>query len=242
MSHAGALGLDKEGPRSVEHHWLGADETLDQMFDRGELDLVTAIRPQPRVTAGDATVIDRWGGAQLAGNSRLRKLFPDDGKTVVFDYYRKTGFFQPNHHVIVQNRILKEHPWVALELYDAFRRSKEIAYDRACRLAGTLVYFPGLDIEEQRAVIGDDPFPLGLAAMGRNIERAIQGSVEQGRSTSWLMCSMRSARPKQRSFRPIARPRRTRCSPGRPLASPSTASISWAARSTSASNRSFPMR
>jgi hypothetical protein len=35
-------------------------------------------------------------------------------------------------------------------------------------------------IEEQRAVIGDDPFPLGLAAMGRNIERAIQGSVEQG--------------------------------------------------------------
>ena len=37
----------------------------------------------------------------------------------------------------------------------------------------------GLDIEEQRAVIGDDPFPLGLAAMGRNID-AIQGSVEQG--------------------------------------------------------------
>jgi hypothetical protein len=131
LSHAGALGLDKEGPRSVEHHWLSADETLDQMLDRGELDLVTAIRPQPRATAGDATVIDRWGGTQLAGNPRLRKLFPDDGKTVVFDYYRKTGFFQPNHHVIVQNRILKEHPWVALELYDAFRRSKEIAYDRA---------------------------------------------------------------------------------------------------------------
>jgi 4,5-dihydroxyphthalate decarboxylase len=124
LSHAGALGLDKEGPRSVEHHWLSADETLDQMLDRGELDLVTAIRPQPRATAGDATVIDRWGGTQLAGNPRLRKLFPDDGKTVVFDYYRKTGFFQPNHHVIVQNRILKEHPWVALELYDAFRRSK----------------------------------------------------------------------------------------------------------------------
>jgi len=180
LSHAGALGLDKEGPRGVEHHWLSADETLDQMLDRGELDLVTAIRPQPRATAGDATVIDRWGGTQLAGNPRLRKLFPDDGRTVVFEYYRKTGFFQPNHHVIVQNRILKEHPWVALELYDAFRRSKEIAYDRARRIAGTLVYFPGLDIEEQRAVIGDDPFPLGLAAMGRNIERAIRGSVEQG--------------------------------------------------------------
>jgi hypothetical protein len=28
--------------------------------------------------------------------------------------------------------------------------------------------------------VGDDPYPLGLAAMGRTVERAIQGSVEQG--------------------------------------------------------------
>jgi 4,5-dihydroxyphthalate decarboxylase len=180
LSHAGALGLDKEGPRGVEHHWLEAGQTLDQMLDKGELDLVTAIRPQPRVSAGDPTVIDRWGSTQLAGNPRIRKLFPDDGKAVVFDYYRKTGFFQPNHHVIVQNRILREHPWVALELYDAFRRSKEMAYERARRAAATIVYFPGADLAEQRAVIGDEPYPLGLAAMGRNIERAIAGSVEQG--------------------------------------------------------------
>jgi 4,5-dihydroxyphthalate decarboxylase len=180
LSHGGALGFGESGPRGVEHHWLTAEETLDQMLDRGELDLVTAIRPVARVSAGDPTVIDRWGGTQLAGNRRLRKLFPDDGKAVVFDYYRKTGFFQPNHHVIVQNRILREHPWVALELYDAFRRSKEMAYERARRSAATLAYFPGGDFAEQCAVIGDDPYPLGLALMGKNIERAIQGSVEQG--------------------------------------------------------------
>ena len=46
LSHAGALGLDKEGPRGVEHHWLNADQTLDQMLDRGEIDACTAIRPQ----------------------------------------------------------------------------------------------------------------------------------------------------------------------------------------------------
>ena len=76
----------RKGRAASSIHWLSADETLDQMLDRGELDLVTAIRPQPRVTAGDAPVIDRWGGTQLAGNPRLRKLFPDYGKTVVFDY------------------------------------------------------------------------------------------------------------------------------------------------------------
>ncbi len=180
LSHAGALGLDKIGPAGVEHHFLTADQTLDGMLDRGEIDACTAIRPQSRVTAGDPTVIDRWGGTEIHGNPHLRKLLDDDGKSVVFQFYRKTGCFQANHHVIVQNRILREHPWAALELYDAFRRSKEIAYQCARRYEATRVYFPSQDFAEQRAVIGDDPYPLGLAAMGGNIERAIQGSLEQG--------------------------------------------------------------
>ncbi len=186
LSHAGALGLDQAGPVGVEHHWLTADQTLDAMLDRGEIDACTAIRPHSWITAGDKTVIDRWGGTQIDGNPRLRKLLDDNGKSVVFEFYRKTGCFQANHHVIVQNRILREHPWVALELYDAFRRSKEIAYERARRYESTRVYFPGQDFAEQRTAVGDDPYPVGLAAMGRNIERAIQGSLEQGLLTKPL--------------------------------------------------------
>ena len=180
LSHGGALGLDRAGPTGVTHHWLTVDQTLDVMLDRGEIDACTAIRPSSRVTAGDATVIDRWGGTQIASNPRLRKLMVDDGMAVVFEYYRKTGFFQANHHVIVQNRILRDHPWVALELFDAFRRSKEVAYDRARRYASAYLYFQGKDREEQTGVIGADPYPLGLRAMGKNVERAIRGSVEQG--------------------------------------------------------------
>jgi len=186
LSHGGALGLDKAGPVGITHHWLTVDQTLDVMLDCGEIDACTAIRPTNRITAGDTTVIDRWGGTQIAGNPRLRKLLADDGKAVVFDYYRKTGFFQANHHVIVQNRILHEHPWVALELFEAFRRSKEIAYQRARRYASAYLYFPGADRNEQAAVLGEDPYPLGLRAMGKNVERAIRGSVEQGLLTKPL--------------------------------------------------------
>jgi 4,5-dihydroxyphthalate decarboxylase len=186
LSHGGALGLDRAGPVGVTHHWLSVDQTLDVMLDRGEIDACTAIRPSSRVTAGDTTVIDRWGGTQIAGNPRLRKLLADDGKAVVFEYYRKTGFFQANHHMIVQNRILREHPWVALELFDAFRRSKEVAYQRARRYASAYLYFPGTDRQEQAAVLGEDPYPLGLRAMGKNVERAIRGSLEQGLLTKPL--------------------------------------------------------
>src|SRR5438552_832815 len=88
--------------------------------------------------------------------------------------------FQANHHVIVQNRILKEHPWVALELFKAFQRSKEVAYERARRSQLAYLFFPGKDFQEQAAVFGDDPYPIGLRVMGKNVERAIRGSLEQG--------------------------------------------------------------
>ena len=179
FSHGGALGLDDSGPRGVEHHWLTADQTLDVMLDRGELDVVTAIRPG-RVTAGDTTVIDRYGGTPLNDNPRIRKLLEDNGKSVVYEYYTKTGFYHCNHHVIVQNRILREHPWVALELFNALQRSKEVAYERARSHQSTYLYFPGSDFRDQASVLGDDPYPIGIRAMGPNVQRANQASFEQG--------------------------------------------------------------
>ena len=179
FSHGGALGLDDSGPRGVEHHWLTADQTLDVMLDRGELDVVTAIRPG-RVTAGDTTVIDRYGGTPLNDNPRVRKLLADNGKSVVYEYYTKTGFYHCNHHVIVQNRILREHPWVALELFKALQRSKEVAYERARIQQSTYLYFPGSDFQDQASVLGEDPYPIGIRAMGHNVQRAIQASLEQG--------------------------------------------------------------
>jgi 4,5-dihydroxyphthalate decarboxylase len=178
--------LDKTGPVGVTHHWLTVDQTLDVMLDRGDIDACTAIRSEGRVTAGEPTVIDRYGGTPIHGNPRLRKLLDDSGKGVVYDYYRKTGFFHCNHNVIVQNRLLQEYPWVALELYNAFQQSKAVAYERARRSQSAYLYFPGQDFQAQAAVLGEDPYPIGLQAMGKNIERAIQGSLEQGLLTKPL--------------------------------------------------------
>jgi len=68
LSHGGALGLDKAGPVGVTHHWLTVDQTLDVMLDHGDIDACTAIRSEGRVTAGDPTVIDRYGGTPVHGN------------------------------------------------------------------------------------------------------------------------------------------------------------------------------
>jgi 4,5-dihydroxyphthalate decarboxylase len=185
LSHGGALGLHKAVPLGITHHWLSVDQTLDVMLDHGELDACFAFRPGSPVTAGNPAVIDRYGGTPLVGNPRIRPLL-DEPREIIYDYYRATGFFQPNHHVIVQNRILKAHPWVALELFKAFQQSKAVAFERARQSQSAYLYFPGSDFEAQAAHFGADPYPLGLRAMGKNIERAIQGSVEQGLLTKPL--------------------------------------------------------
>ncbi|WP_089943266.1 hypothetical protein [Candidatus Entotheonella palauensis] len=164
----------------VEHHWLTVDQTMDVMLDRGEIDACTAFREGDTVTAGDPTVIDRYSGTRMEGNPRIRKLFPDNGKAITYASYQKTGCYYCNHHVIIRNRILRDHPWVALELFKALQRSKEVAYERAGQAQSAYLYFPGDDDQEQAAVLGEAPYPLGLHKMGKTIERAIQGSLEQG--------------------------------------------------------------
>src|SRR6266581_2457343 len=122
-----------------------------------------------------------WPTLYVNAASGITSLGDLKGKRIgVPDYYMKTGFFHANHNVIVQNRILRDHPWVALELFKAFQRSKEVAYERARRSQSAYLYFSGKDFQEQAAVLGEDPYPIGLRAMGKNVERAIQGSLEQG--------------------------------------------------------------
>src|SRR5437879_301164 len=126
-----------------------------------------------------------WHTFYVNTASGIKSLADLRGKRIGVPDYDMTAaqrfrITRKNHHVIVQNRILKEHPWVALELFKAFQRSKEVAYERARRSQSVYLFFPGKDFQEQAAVFGDDPYPIGLRAMGKNIERAIRGSLEQG--------------------------------------------------------------
>jgi hypothetical protein len=46
-------------------------------------------------------------------------------------------------------------------------------------LYGEVRCFQRNDYQAQAATFGEDPYPLGIKAMGRTVERAIQGSLEQ---------------------------------------------------------------
>ena len=179
VSHSVVLGLDKNPPAGVNLEWIPETDTLDLMLDRNELDAALLI-PSSFQRIGDFQTIDRYGGVPVAGNPKFVNLFEERGRAVVTEYFRRTGIIPPNHIIIVKEKLLREHPWVALELYKAFQRAKEVAYERARELQSTLLLFGGTDIQQQAAIFGEDPYPLGARANRQMLETAVEGCIAQG--------------------------------------------------------------
>ena len=179
-SHGAILGLDRDPPPGVTLNWLKEDQTFDVMLDKGELDAAFGFLPHGERGSENFRNIDRYGGTPMERNPRVRELFPDGGRQIITEYYQKTGIMPTNHMVIVQDRILVEHPWVALELYKAFQRSKQLAFENARALSAGYLFFADDCFREQAGVFGDDPYPLGVRANRKMLEVLFQSSFAQG--------------------------------------------------------------
>lgn len=162
QSHARQLGFDAEPPRGVALHWSSPTE-LDAMLQNGEIDAAFPALDVPLTT----------------DSGRLRRLFPDRGRAFFADYHASTGFLPVNHVVLVQRRVVEEHPWVAESLLEAFEAAKLEAYRRDRGAAG--VFRGGNDdLELQSAAFGDDPFLYGLAANESMLATAARQSHADG--------------------------------------------------------------
>lgn len=78
--------------------------------------------------------------------------------------------------------ILKEHPWIAVSLMEAFDGAKDIASQRLRSLPPTMMVFGQDYLQEVDSVFGPDPFVYGVNANAKAFEMAQTFSVEQGLS------------------------------------------------------------
>ena len=179
-SHGGILGLDRETLPGISLQWLRDEQTMDVMLDRGELDAAFGLVPRSDHEPSPFEKVDRYGGTPIDGNPRLRKFFPDGGRSIVTKYFQKTGILPSNHIIVVQQRIVDEHPWVAQELFKAFQRAKEIAYERARSAMGTYLLFEAEDYKQQAELFGKDPYPLGIKQNRKMLEILFRSSYEEG--------------------------------------------------------------
>ncbi|MBI4200248.1 MAG: PhnD/SsuA/transferrin family substrate-binding protein [Chloroflexi bacterium] len=174
FSHSGPAGF--RPPPGVRLHY--AQKDLMTMMLQDELDVAL---PQ-RGAAMDRPKED------LSASRKLQRLFRDP-KAEAIRYYRKTGVFPIQHITVVRESILKEHPWVAASLMDAFERAKMAVLGELFGFHGfigfhaghnSLLVFGGQELTEQRQLFGYDPYPYGIRANAREIDLAQTFSAEQG--------------------------------------------------------------
>jgi 4,5-dihydroxyphthalate decarboxylase len=124
-----------------------------------------------------------------SGDPRITRLFPDHVDRSIA-YYRETGIFPIMHALTIRQQLVEEHPWVAESLFEAFDQAKRIGYDRVANPRLTPLAFFEAAWEQQRELLGPDPWEYGLSEANRhNLETVLRYTREQGRVSRELPVS-----------------------------------------------------
>src|SRR5438128_1312169 len=102
-----------------------------------------------------------------------------NGKRVGVPEYQQTGIFPINHGMVVRRSIYEQHPWVALNLFNAFRQAKDSVAARMRELVSTHVEL-GLLGPDVVSALRVDPYPYGVQSNLHVLETLAAYSHEQG--------------------------------------------------------------
>jgi len=153
-------------PKEIDIRWIGPDRTLSAMLEQGEIDaLICAHIPSPFVRR----------------SPKVRRLFPNF-RELEKDYYRRTKIFPIMHTVALREEVYEKNPWVAQSLCKAFSEAKKICEETMYKYSALkyMLAWSIAEIEEERDLFGDNPWPYGLEANRHVLETLVQYSYEQG--------------------------------------------------------------
>jgi 4,5-dihydroxyphthalate decarboxylase len=155
-------------PNSIRLDFLSKGQTLEQMFEAGELDALFSIyMPQLFVE----------------GSSSIARLFPNY-KQAEQDYYRRTRIFPIMHTVVLREDVYRAHPWAAQSIYKALLNARDLAVDGLYDSDALRLALPWLldHVEETRRVMGKDFWAYGLEPNRPTYEAIGRYVHEQGLS------------------------------------------------------------
>jgi hypothetical protein len=156
-------------PADVAIRQLAPEQGLDAMLESGEIDALFTAHIPPSARRNPA---------------RVRRLFPDF-ENVERDYFRRTGIFPIMHTIVIRRDLYEQNRWIARSLMQAFADAKTLAvkaYNAADMFfnAPTMIpWFVSLR-ERNRALMGEDFWPYGVAANRATLEACLRHHREQG--------------------------------------------------------------
>jgi len=153
-------------PPEIKIQPIGEKQTLNEMLENGEI---------------DAMIAPRAPSSFMKGSPNVKRLFENYAEAEKA-YYKKTGIFPIMHVIVIKDEILDRHPWVAMNLYQAFVEAKNIIYEGLKQVTALKVTLPWVMNEWERTVelMGEDYWPYGVDKNRKTLETAIRYSYEQG--------------------------------------------------------------
>jgi len=126
----------------------------------------------------DAQILSDSGADASNINKVVKRLWPNY-REVEVDYYRRTGIFPIRHLVVVKDEVLERDGEVASQLVRAFEDAKQQAYKYwADHRRSSLAWF-GAEQEEERALLGPDPWPYSVEQNRVVLETLLDYAFEQ---------------------------------------------------------------
>ena len=125
--------------------------------------------------------------AYVQGHPNVVRLFSDYRQTER-DYFKKTGVFPIMHAVAIRNSLVDKHPWLPEAVFDAYSQAKQMMYTDLRKMGWATISLPwaAKELEETRALMGENFWPYGVEANRKALETLFQYSYEQGLSSKKL--------------------------------------------------------
>jgi 4,5-dihydroxyphthalate decarboxylase len=126
---------------------------------------------------GDIDASFTPGGGRDAEGGSLVPAYPDrDGAQR--EYFERTGIFPIMHITVMKQELAEREPWIVESICEAYTRAKEKA---TAGQMPTQSESPtaGETTEEMVQLMGDDPWPYGVAANRKALEAFVETAHEQ---------------------------------------------------------------
>ena len=149
-------------PPGIRLDAIPAGTTLEEMLQRGEIDaLISVMLPRGLGTT-------------------VRRLFPDF-RRVETEYYRKTRIFPIMHTLALKRSVYDENPWLAVSLYRAFCKARDIASQWLYDTDALPVSLPWItdEIERTRAIFGPTIWDYSVEGSRPTLEALVTYLDEQ---------------------------------------------------------------
>ena len=170
---------DEYGVKPADIHWV--------MPRQNKVDVTLPAGTQLDVVASDASLTARMLRGEFDAiivpdfpeERGWRRLFAD-AKGVEQDFFRRTGIFPTSHAITFHAAYLEKYPAAAREMFDACVTAKNLALrDDADATYSNFVWNRQV-WEEQRAVMGADPWKFGIKHNEKVLHTIIRYAEEQG--------------------------------------------------------------